>query len=302
VVAPLAALLTRGDVHGLTRVRSRTGLPLIARVFAQQVPKHGRQWWRHLRSATGPSPRPAPAAPPARPVSAGDAVTLTDGETARFRAWRAEHCPGVSIAGLMASATYRALVAEDLPINGEGFHTLVDLRRHLPADQALRPGNIVKSSFIRVDLADPHAVAAGLTELVSSARAVPALLQGVLGSVIRPRSASPTATGPVTLTFNAMMRLPFIDRIPWRDPADTDYLTISYPASPDRISVSAYAVGPRLVVAASYDAQTLDPLRVRRALEAMRDIPALLTNGVPGRPTPPASGEPVLALPSDRRH
>jgi hypothetical protein len=131
-------------------------------------------------------------------------------------------------------------------------------------------------------MADPAAVGTGLKQLVSSSRAVPALLSGALSVALgRPTSsAAEGREGPMTMTFNSMMRLPGVEHIPWIDPSEAQYITMAYPGDSDSISVSACAIAGRVLFSASFDSRRVDPRVVTRALERLRDMPAVLESPV----------------------
>jgi hypothetical protein len=114
---------------------------------------------------------------------------------------------------------------------------------------------------------------------------VAAMMSGAVSAALRHPAPVSGATSEVsdtvTLTFNSMMQLPGVENIPWTDPAAAQYITMSYPVSADGISVSACAIGGRLWMSASFDPSSLDPSVVRRALQRLQDMPALLENPVP---------------------
>ncbi|BBZ28529.1 hypothetical protein MMAD_28240 [Mycolicibacterium madagascariense] len=298
VFSPFAVLMSLGDVEGLRSLRADGGLAVATKILLKEAPKHGGEWWSHLRS-TASTPVPATTvSPPARvypPTTTAAGTLLKAAEFNEFKAWRKAACPDLPTTALMASAAYLALSAEGVPLNDKGFFTLVDLRRHLPKKQSLRPGNFAKSAYIPADMADPAAVGAGLKHLVATARAVPALFSGALGTALR-RSASPgSATQEaLTMTFNSMMRNPGVEHIPWADPAEAMYITMAYPVGSDGISVSACAVEGRVSFSASFDPNRVDGHAVMRGLERLHDIPALLQSQAPdaaGEPLPSAAVE-----------
>ncbi|MCV7420827.1 hypothetical protein H7K45_09785 [Mycobacterium yunnanensis] len=284
VFSPFSVLMSLGDVDGLRALRGDAGLPVATKILFKEARPHWREWWNHLRSS-----HTAPAAPgdgEAHPVTPRPNATTAVGTVldatafAHVKAWRKQAMPGVATTALMASATYLALAAEGVPVNPRGLYTLVDLRRHLPQDQSSRPGNLAKGVFIPADLGDPTSVGAGLKQLVSSARAVPALFSGALAVALRRTTPSPVAgdrTEEVTMTFNSMMRNPGADDIPWTDPSEASYVTMSYPSASDGISVSACAIAGRLLFSASFDPNRIDAHAVDRALKRLLDIPALFT-------------------------
>ena len=199
----------------------------------------------------------------------------------------------------MASAVYRALKAEGIPLNDKGFYTLVDLRRHLPKKQSLRPGNFAKSAFIPADMDDMEAVAAALKELVSSSRAVPALLAGAVSAALRrPTPSGHAGGGPLTMTFNSMLRNPGVEHIPWIDTSQAQYLTMAYPVDSDGISVSACAVEGRVLFSASFDSGRVDSRAVARALDSLHDMPSVLGPRIPAVAVTHLDGEAIAWIPS----
>jgi hypothetical protein len=282
VFSPFAVLMALGDVEGLRPLKADAGLGVALKIFLKEAGQHWNEWWNHLRSndaQTAELPLGAVAPQHGRPsVTSATGTLLSATEFSAFKAWRKSTHPELATTALMASAVYLALVAEGVPVNGNGFYTLVDLRRHLPKKQSLRPGNFAKSAFIPADMTDPVQVGSGLRQLVSSSRAVPALLSGALSMALR-RSKSPSAPGgaqPVTMTFNSMMRNPGVEHIPWTDPSEARYITMAYPVDSEGISVSACAVEGRVLFSASFDSSRLDAHAVARALGHLRDMPALL--------------------------
>jgi hypothetical protein len=281
VFVPFSVLMSVGDVAGLEALRCDAGALTATRMLLSQLRPHGRRWWRHWR--TGRQVRPAAtdrtsvSAATAQSVTDGACVLLTAAETAEFTVWRKTRHPDVSPAALLATAVYEALAVEGAPVREDGFFTLIDLRRHLPEQQSRRPGNLAKSVYVPAVMSDPRDVAASLSAVVESARAVPALVSGAVvaglrGRVYRGGLSEPAGT---TLTFNSIMRNPGVERVPWTDPAQARYLLMSYPVAPGSISVAACKLAGRLLFSASFDAKVLDGAAVRRALERLRDVPAL---------------------------
>jgi hypothetical protein len=217
---------------------------------------------------------------PSSTVATG--IVLSAEEFAAFTTWRKTNHPKVSATALMASAVYLALAAEGLPIDDNGFFTLVDLRRHLPKKQGMRPGNLAKSAYVNATMSDPQSVGTSLKQMVDTARAVPALLSGAVTAALGGPAAETThVSKTVTMTFNSMMRNPGIEHIPWIDPAHAQYITMSYPIGADGISISACAVEGRVSVSASFDPASLHQASVHRALCHLRDMPALLERRAP---------------------
>jgi hypothetical protein len=282
VFSPFSVLMALGDVEGLRPLKADAGLGVAFKIFAKEARQHWREWWQHLQAneaATAELPRHDSAQLRGRVgVTTATGTLLSVEQFNDFKAWRKRECPELATTALMASAAYLALAAEGVPVNDAGFFTLVDLRRHLPEKQSLRPGNFAKSAFIPADMGDPVQVGTGLRQLVSSSRAVPALLSGALSMALR-RNGSPDApepSGQVTMTFNSMMRNPGVEHIPWTDPAEARYITMAYPVDSQGISVSACAVEGRVLFSASFDTSAVDAQAVARALGRLHDMPALL--------------------------
>lgn len=284
VFSPFSVLMSLGDVEGLKPLRANAGLGVASKIFLKEVSAHWRDWWTHSRSAEVVTPTATVAADPlAQPTGTTTAVgmKLSHEEFGRFKAWRKANHPDLSATALMASAAYRALAGQGLPVNPAGFYTLVDLRRHLPKNQSLRPGNLAKSVFIPADMDSPADVATGLRRLVDTARSVPALLAGAVSAALRRESHDEAASesGPVTMTFNSMVRLPGLEHVPWSDPSRAQYFTMSYPAGANGVSVAAVSVEGQVIFSASFDPGILGKDAVSTALEQLRDMPALLSPG-----------------------
>lgn len=284
VFSPFTVLVALGDIEGLRPLKADAGLGVAIKIFGKEAGQHWGEWWQHLRANGNSTPGvPAVDAPPqrGRPVTTATGTLLTANEFNDFKAWRKRVYPELATTALMASAVYLALTAEGVPVNGVGFFTLVDLRRHLPEKQSLRPGNFAKSAFIPADMANPVDVGAGLRQLVASSRAVPAMLSGALSMALRRKGspATPGTAGPVTMTFNSMMRNPGVEHIPWTDPSEARYITMAYPVDSEGISVSACAVEGRVLFSASFDSNRVDAGAVARALGHLHDMPTLLEPG-----------------------
>lgn len=280
VFSPFSVLMALGDIDGLEPLRSDAGLALACRILLKELPAHWRDWWSYGRSAAAPAPvTPSTGEPTNTTVAVGMALSVE--EFSRFKAWRNTNCADLSATALMAAAAYRALAGQGLPIDPAGFHTLVDLRRHLPKNQALRPGNLAKSVYVPADMDDPNAVAAGLKTLLDTSRAAPALVAGAVSAALRraEHSAQADPVGPVTMTFNSMARVPGVEHVPWTDAKRAEFLTMSYPAGAKGISVSAAGVEGHVAFSASFDPGVLDRQAVARALEQLHDMPALLASG-----------------------
>ncbi|TQR86305.1 hypothetical protein D8S82_12030 [Mycobacterium hodleri] len=287
--APFAVLMSLGDVHGLKGLAADAGLPVATKIFLKEVRPHWRDWWQHARTkaVTAPVAVGAQHAIAHRaPTTTGRFVVVSAEEFGAFKAWRKSTCPDIATTALMASATFVALEREGVPLNDKGFYTLVDLRRHLPKKQALRPGNLAKSAYIDADMRDPAAVGEGVRQLIESTRAVPALVAGAVSAGLR-KSTRETAAAhlePVTMTFNSMMRIPGIAHIPWTRPSEAYFVATSYHVGVNGLSVSACAVEGGMCIAASFDPTRVDPDVVARALGHLRDMPALLEARLPAAP------------------
>jgi hypothetical protein len=284
VFSPFSVLMSLGDIEGLKPLRANAGLGVAGKIFLKEVSTHWREWLAHGRSAEVVTSTPTVAVDPhAQPTGTTTAVgiTLSHEEFGRFKAWRKVNCPDLSSTALMASATYRALAGQGLSINPAGFYTLIDLRRHLPKNQSLRPGNLAKSAFIPADMDSPADVSTGLKRLVDTSRGVPALLAGAVSAALRRDShvEAVSGTGPVTMTFNSLVRNPGVEHIPWSDPGEARYFTMSYPSGADGVSIAAAAVEGQVIFSASFDPGILDEGRVLTALEQLRDMPSVLSPG-----------------------
>ena len=285
VFSPFSVLMALGEVESLRQLQSDAGLRDAAKMLLKEFRPHWRDWRDYMRSGDGLPATPAPdttSLPQAAAPDTEAVATLVSAEQfAALKAWRKAHCPDTSMTALMTSATYLALAEQGIPISRDGYYTLVDTRRHLPKDQALRPGNLAKSAYVAADLGDPGSVAASMKKLVDSARAVPALVSGALSAGRRNRvKSAESGGGPITMTFNSMMRNPGIERIPWISPASGRYVGMSYPVGPTGMSIFASGIQDRVEFAASFDANTIDPRSVQAALDRLHDMPSLLDRAV----------------------
>jgi hypothetical protein len=282
VFAPFALLMSLGDVDGLTTLAADAGLPAATKILLKTIRPNWRGWWQHARNPDGAVPRALGAldAVSARrtPTTTARGARVSPAEFSAFKDWRRKTCPELATTALMASATFVAMEREGIRLNDRGFYTLVDLRRHLPKKQALRPANLAKSAYITADMRDPEAIGDGVKRLVDSARAVPALVAGAVSAALATTSRDVGATSlePLTMTFNSMMRIPGIEHFPWTDPRDARFITMSYHVGVNGISVSACAVEGGMSMSASFDPTRVDAAAVSRALAHLRDMPGLL--------------------------
>ena len=301
VFSPFSVLMALGDIDGLKPLRANAGLAAAGKIFLKEVSAHWRDWWAHSRSSEVVMPKAMGVAdtfatPTGKTTAVG--ITVSQEEFARFRAWRKADYPDLSATALMASAVYRALAGQGVPVNPAGFYTLVDLRRHLPKNQALRPGNLAKSAFVPADMDSPSNVAASLKRLVDTSRAVPALLAGAISAALRRGShdEDPSEPGPVTMTFNSMARLPGLEHVPWSDPSQAQYFTMSYPSGANSLSIAAVSIEGRVVFSASFDPGILDKGAVLAALEQLHDMPSLLSPRVDETPGQVEADVPAPAI------
>jgi hypothetical protein len=104
-------------------------------------------------------------------------------------------------------------------------------------------------------------------------------LAGAVSSALRrsARDEYAQVSGPVTMTFNSMARLPGLEHVPWSDPAAAQYFTMSYPAGANGLSIAAVAIEGRVIFSASFDPGVFDKGAVLAALEQLHDMPALLS-------------------------
>lgn len=253
----------------------RTASGLVVKEFTS----HYRDWWRHFRRDT---PRGAAAGVPLTPVPrvvTTDAVglRLSPAGVQRLQTWRERAFPGTSTSALVAAAAYRALACNGVVVDPDGFYTLIDLRRYLRGGQALRAGNLAKSVYIRANMVDPVAVSAGVRGAIDSARGVPALVIGGLETALRPAARPVAQIDKITMTVNSMMRIPGVDRIPWRDPSVARCITMAYPSRPDNLSVFACGVAGSIEFAVNFPPEVVDGSAVERAVEELDDIPGLMS-------------------------
>ena len=130
-LARLLQALAGADPEGLVAIddRARTAEPV--RALARGMRAHGRDWVHHLRNPSTPPP-PSLDAPtgPVRPAFVG---TVLDQTALRaLTRWRNANAKGVSLTSVLTTAAFRALTAHGVPVHGDGFYALIDIRRCSP--------------------------------------------------------------------------------------------------------------------------------------------------------------------------
>ena len=91
---------------------------------------------------------------------------------------------GIALVGIRLAAACRVLPAVEL--------------QPAECEDALRPGNLAKSMYLAADMNDPSDIATAMTQLVGSARAVPALFSGGLSARASLTSSSSQSAAPAT--------------------------------------------------------------------------------------------------------
>ncbi|WP_418004898.1 hypothetical protein ACNO8X_08245 [Mycobacterium sp. PDNC021] len=277
-----AVSLALGDVDELRYLKPDVGMFTAARLLVSQTRPHYKDWWQYHRAG----PRPDTAGPTTIPVpnqlsADGIGLRVSAPSFERFQQWRKDNHPDVPTSALIAAAAYRSLTHNGVPLNPDGFYTVIDLRRYLPAKNALRPGNLAKSIYIPADMTDPRSIAAGIRSAVDSARGIPALAQGGLIAVLRDRKwqQHPTEISKITMSFNLMMRNPGLNHIPWLDPDAARYTVMTYPTSPTNLTVAACGSNGTIEFAVSFVPELVSKAALRQSLTELSDLTAVLSSG-----------------------
>ncbi|MGJ6126764.1 hypothetical protein QN239_29715 [Mycolicibacterium sp. Y3] len=275
-------LLTLGDVDGLRYLKPDVGMTTAGRLLLGEFRSHHKKWWQHHRRGARPFPASAPASIPVPAQLSADAVgyRMHAAEFQRFQQWRKDNLPEAPTSALMAAATHHALARNGVTVSADGFYTVVDLRRYLPADHALRPGNLAKSVYIPANMADPNDIGQAIRLAVDSARAVPALAIGGLRAGLLPRShrPHPAEIPGITLTFNLMMRNPGLDHVRWTDLSTARYTVMTYPTSPENLTVAACGANGGIEFAASFVPELVDKRALQNSLVDLGDITDLMSS------------------------
>lgn len=267
-------------VQRLAAVEPRMRRSLAVRELLRGLPQHRDDWLRHVRrhlrrgsAGAAPAVRPVTIGP-SRPAFTG--TVITNEQLREISRWRNHNAPGTSIAAVLTTATYRALTAEGLGIDGHGYYCLFDMRQFLPGSAPMC-GNMAKSLHLTAELNDPRSVSDALRAAGESRRVVPAI---ALGSAMRQRRP-PSAAGtdprtPLTLTFTVMPGFIAMPKLVPVAGSDRRMYAFGTPASPGGIVVSALRLREHMQVTASFDESTIPAETVRRALESLADIRSVL--------------------------
>lgn len=274
----LVAALARADGALLSAIEPRTGPAVVVRALASQLGTHRSAWMAHFRQPTGPPvPGSGPFTGESRPGFAG---TVLDNAAVRdITRWRNKNRPGVSITAVLTTAAFRALRSQGLSIHDGGFYALVDIRGYLPDVDGHRFGNLAKSLYLGADLDDPNAVAAALAAAQDSRRALPALVAGAaITALRRPALDQPSPVGgPVMLTFNSLPSIPGMADLPWSAAGMRRYYGFGASSGPGGITMFSLRMRDHLQMTASFDEASTPGDAVRKALDSLSDIPALLS-------------------------
>lgn len=280
-----ALMIATADGAGLATLRERASFRDALRILRSETSAHWREWARLAMPGRGTTDGAVPAGPvsrPPRPIAdapdprAAEAV-LTNAQVSALTKWRNQNCRGVSITAVLTSAVYRALVEHGVPMDGDGFYSLFDLRRYLPAEQQGMVGNLAKSVYLSADLTDPAAIAAAMDAVIDSARPVPGLVAGAAVTRIRPPQHDDVQTpGPISMSFSSMPTLPGLADLPWLRDTGRRYVGYGYPVGVRGISIFAIRLRDRMELTASFDGRVIDPAVARRALAELTDVHRLL--------------------------
>jgi hypothetical protein len=294
-LSDLATTVANLDLEGVRRQEPRATTGTIARASGRHARSYAGRWVSQVRSrrttrpdvagVEAPQPGQVAAAPAAR-VVAGTAtpgqlsVMIEDHELAAMTAWGRTAHPTARLSSVLTGAFYRALRAQDLPVNPAGFNALVDVRRYLLPSESGISGNLAKALFVATDdLGDPTSVAAAQAALIDSGWTLPSLALGaVLASLPGRKHTGPsTATvgGPLTMNMSVMSSLPGLSDIAWLEGGRTRFTGIGYPVGLDVISLFAVRMPDHLEVSLSYAREAVPDETARTILDLLHDIPAL---------------------------
>lgn len=283
VIALSTALLLRTELtpanvlDGLAAIEPRMQLSFAVRELVRDLPRQYRDWLAHTPSLVRRRRNPPPVRPAGPPQPAFTSMVLPNETVRALTRWRNRNSPGTGIAALLTTATYRALVANGVEIDGHGYYAIFDLRQFLPSTPHLRCGNLAKSLFLDAELDDPRSVDEALRRANESRRVVPAI---ALGSAMRrrqtPESTATETRNPLTLTFTVMPGFPVLtDRPPVPGPERRLY-AFGTPTAPGGIVISAIRLRERMQITASFDESTVPLSKVRGTLESLADPCGLL--------------------------
>lgn len=281
---PIVRAVALGDFSAIDNA-PRAGVKHVVAAARGQFSDHYRDWWAFGRGRDtdpGEGAGAGAAVTEAEWIAAGPAspacesIVLTNAHLRDYTRWRNENHRGVSITAVLTSATYRALRAAGVPVDGTAFYSLFDVRQYLP-DALAVTGNLAKSLGLRADLADCVDVDRAMTAAMTTARVVPALLIGALTRTVRPvEHRDDSSSGPLSLTFNSLPNMPGLSDLPWTTETGRRYVGVGYPTGRRGISVFALRLRDRMEVSISFDDGAVDPAAVRQALSALESPAELM--------------------------
>ncbi len=276
--------LARNDFAAISSLEPHADLSMLIKAAFRSVREYGSRWWATFRGKDNLAISAGTAAElvdPAGWVNSAPQPTavmhrLEPAAMARANAWRKATGQEISLTSLLTSAVWRALAAESIPVAPGGFTGLFDLRRFLPKQQQVLPGNLAKAIHVATDMRDPAGLHAAVQATVATGRALPAAIIGAVSSLLPRRASAPTAKA-LELTFSSMPALPGRDSLPWTDPDNARYGGLGFPTSATGISAFSVRIGQATEMYASFDARTVSPAAVKRAFARLDDIESLMS-------------------------
>lgn len=262
-----------GDFERFARLEPAATFGQLARATVSRLPEHARAWRQIARAAAPAEPEPLTNVPQTPRIDTAG-VSVPPEDLAHFHRWRKSEMPGLTVTSLFTAAIARALLAEGNAIDTQSVTSPFDVRRFLDTDGAMVYGNVAKPIVVHADPTDPRSVQQALTATTETARALPAILQSTLRR--RPLTdPEPDVRRPARLAVSSVPGLPSIHHMPWADPEVVRLFACG--ANPDSTGINAFpaTIGGWLQCHVSFDANTLDPPAVQRALDRLQSVPDL---------------------------
>lgn len=284
------AMVLSGDLSALPASEPRLRRRDLYRPAARSAARHWREWAGRGKPAVNAEATTVPAAaavdadirvhtPQSGSGWTSYAVSLNPAEAAEFTAWRKAALPGVKVTSLITAAVYRAFIRHGVPVESDGFHTLIDIRRYLQGYDLPAVGNFAKSLRIVADMSDVTSVAEGIGAATADERAIPALIAGSFASHTRSTESGAPGAAPrrISLTVNSMAAMEALQNLPWSVATERRFHASSYPMDRSSLSVFAVMLNGGIEFSVSYNAEIPEAGAVRAALDDLRDIPGLFT-------------------------
>ncbi len=277
--------IARNDFGAFASLEPHADLAMLLRAAAKSLREFGSRWWATFRgrdtkevAASSKPPAIEPTVWTNKPPAPTAAMHRLEPATmAALNAWRKSAAEEMSLTSLLTSAVWRAFAAESIPVSPDGFTGLFDLRRFLPAEQQILAGNLAKAIHVQTDMGDPAALHRAVQASVATGRALPAAIIGSVSSMLPRRAQKQVGPSALELTFSSMPALPGRDSLPWSDPDNARYGGLGFPTSATGISAFSVRIGQATELFVSFDARTVDPAAVARALARLDDIDSLMS-------------------------